>query len=270
MECTLNVVLATGISCSYVGLIYAFDYNGSDRNNPRSIKRRFLGALMSDLLGITATYMAIGRYHRDPFGVMGIHRRAIFSAAFIPAILTSVFYLGDWVMAWVDGHLSELFGLLQWRDNLTKLTWIRNRIMAPVTEELAFRACTATLMLQCLSTTATVFIAPLPFALSHLHHVFDDMKRGRTREQAVPQRVFQTSYSYLFGAYATFLFVRVGNIIAPIVCHSICNNMGLPSFEYIDSYPKRSTRILLWISYLGGFFAWMLLLMPLTDPALYS
>uniref|UniRef100_A0A0M3HJG4 CAAX prenyl protease 2 n=1 Tax=Ascaris lumbricoides TaxID=6252 RepID=A0A0M3HJG4_ASCLU len=91
---------------------------------------------------------------------------------------------------------------------------------APITEELAFRACTAALVLQCVSPISAVFIAPLPFALSHLHHIFDDMKRGKTKQQAVLHRVFQMTYSYLFGAYATFLFVRTGEYLKILLNHN--------------------------------------------------
>ncbi|VDM42168.1 unnamed protein product [Toxocara canis] len=249
MECTFNLMLAAGISCSYVGLLYAFDFNGVDRNDPQSIRRRFVAAVVNNAGGISITYAVLRRHHAHPFEVMGIHTNGALSAVVIPACLTSVCYLGTWVMTYIDGHIGSLFDLSQWRNNFSSLIWIRDTIMAPLTEELAFRACTTTLVLQCVSPMLAVFIAPLPFALSHLHHVFDDMKRGQTRQQAV---------------------LRRGNILAPIISHSICNNMGLPLFEYIDQYPKRATRTLLWCSYIFGFAAWVCLLMPLTDANLYS
>ncbi|VDN17465.1 unnamed protein product [Gongylonema pulchrum] len=45
--------------------------------------------------------------------------------------------------------------------------------------------------------------------------------------------------------------------------------MGLPLFQYIGYYPKRSTRVLLWFSYIFGFISWLCLLKPLTDSKLY-
>nr|CDQ05664.1 BMA-FCE-2 [Brugia malayi] len=204
MSILLYLSLATVISSSYVGLLYAFDFYGVDRDDPHSIKRRLLGAVLNNIISIACTYAVLCK-------VISIN-------------FTFIFFFFS---------------------------------IAPVTEEVAFRACASTLILQCLSSTVTIFVAPLPFALSHLHHIFDDMKKGYTKYEAINRRAFQTSYSYFFGAYATFLFVRTGHILAPIVSHSVCNNMGLPLLPLIDAYPKRSTRILLWFSYLLGFVLWL-------------
>lgn len=269
MESVVHLALAAGISFSYVGLLYAFDYNGVDRNSEESIRRRFLAATVNNVVGVGATYAVLKKQHSSPFSSMGIHTEGILFALILPAALTCICYLGTWVMTYIDGHLSSILDLSDWKRCFMNLTWIRDAIMAPVTEELAFRACTAALVLEVFSPKVAVFIAPLPFALSHLHHIFDDMRKGTSKQAAVLRRAFQMSYSYLFGAYATFLFVRTGNIVAPIISHSICNSMGLPLFGYIKHYPDRSTRILLWSSYIAGFVAWLLLLKPLTEPALY-
>ncbi|VDN54684.1 unnamed protein product [Dracunculus medinensis] len=61
-----------------------------------------------------------------------------------------------------------------------------------------------------------------------------------------------------------------GTVIAPIVAHSICNNMGLPLFGHINNYSKKSTRLIFWLSYIAGFVIWISLLNPLTDQNLYK
>ncbi|KAK6139920.1 hypothetical protein DH2020_026296 [Rehmannia glutinosa] len=38
----------------------------------------------------------------------------------------------------------------------------------------------------------------------------------------------QLGYTVIFGAYASFLFVRSGHLTAPLVAHIFCNFMGLP------------------------------------------
>ncbi|OMO82179.1 putative protease U48 caax prenyl protease rce1 [Corchorus capsularis] len=38
----------------------------------------------------------------------------------------------------------------------------------------------------------------------------------------------QLGYTVIFGSYASFLFIRTGNIVAPLVAHAFCNYMGLP------------------------------------------
>jgi hypothetical protein len=40
--------------------------------------------------------------------------------------------------------------------------------------------------------------------------------------------VFQLVYTTLFGWYASYLFLRTGSILPPILSHIFCNIMGLP------------------------------------------
>uniref|UniRef100_A0A0M3IPA5 Aa_trans domain-containing protein n=1 Tax=Ascaris lumbricoides TaxID=6252 RepID=A0A0M3IPA5_ASCLU len=110
MECAFNLMLAAGISCSYVGLLYAFDFNGVDRNDPSSIKRRFFAAVVNNIIGILVTYILLHRHHAEPLQVMGIHTQGALPALVLPAILTSICYLGTWVMTYIDGHIGSLFG----------------------------------------------------------------------------------------------------------------------------------------------------------------
>jgi prenyl protein peptidase len=42
--------------------------------------------------------------------------------------------------------------------------------------------------------------------------------------------VFQLAYTTLFGAYATFLYLRTGSLLAVVLVHAFCNWMGLPRF----------------------------------------
>ncbi|VDN17466.1 unnamed protein product [Gongylonema pulchrum] len=187
-DAVLYLSLATAISSSYVALLYAFDFDGVDRNDPRSVKRRFLGAAVNNIISITCTYTVLSKNHDSPFLLMGMHSRGIHLACLLPTVLTCICYLGTWVLAYVDGNLSYWLSMSDWKQRANNIIWIRDALMAPITEELAFRACASALVLQCLSSTATVFVAPLPFALSHLHHIFDDMRRGYTQCEAISRR----------------------------------------------------------------------------------
>lgn len=42
--------------------------------------------------------------------------------------------------------------------------------------------------------------------------------------------LFQLTYTTLFGAYATFLYLRTGSLLAVVLVHAFCNWMGLPRF----------------------------------------
>ncbi|KAK3698413.1 CAAX prenyl protease [Vermiconidia calcicola] len=119
--------------------------------------------------------------------------------------------------------------------------WIgyRNLIVAPITEEVVFRALTIPLFLLAkTSPTRIVFVTPAVFGLAHLHHLVDFI-RSRTPTglrsppsmiwlQGILRSTFQFAYTSLFGFFAAFVFLRTGNLYAAIVAHSFCNRMGLP------------------------------------------
>jgi prenyl protein peptidase len=76
----------------------------------------------------------------------------------------------------------------------------------------------------------TIFLSPVIFGLAHVHHFYE----FRLTHPQVPvsaallRSVLQFGYTTLFGAYATFLFVRTGSLLAVCAVHAFCNCMGLP------------------------------------------
>ncbi|RCN27520.1 CAAX amino terminal protease family protein [Ancylostoma caninum] len=164
---------------------------------------------------------------------MGFRAEGTAAATILPAVLVTVLYTGQWMMMYLDGHLWSNFSLSEWRASFNRPTWIRDAIMAPITEEVAFRCCCASLLSGCLSPLMTVIVCPLPFASSHFHHIGDDRRRGFSLSQAIARRTFQFAYTYAFGAYATYLFLTTGHALAPIVTHAMCNSLGLPMFTEI-------------------------------------
>lgn len=80
------------------------------------------------------------------------------------------------------------------------------------------------------SLTKTIFVSPLVFGLAHVHHLYE----FRITHPNVPVRaailrsVFQLGYTTLFGAYATFVYLRSGSLLAVVGMHMLCNAMGLP------------------------------------------
>lgn len=76
----------------------------------------------------------------------------------------------------------------------------------------------------------TVFVSPLVFGLAHAHHLYE----FRVSHPGVPlaaaalRSAFQLGYTTLFGAYATFVYLRTGSLLAVFAAHVLCNCMGLP------------------------------------------
>jgi prenyl protein peptidase len=76
----------------------------------------------------------------------------------------------------------------------------------------------------------TVFLTPVIFGLAHVHHFYE----FRLTNPQVPvldallRSCFQMAYTTLFGAYATFIYMRTGSLLAVCAIHAFCNSMGLP------------------------------------------
>lgn len=101
----------------------------------------------------------------------------------------------------------------------------------PVTEEILFRSAGIPLMLLAkTSVTKTIFLTPIIFGLAHMNHFYE----FRISHPQVPvaaaalRSVFQFCFTTLFGAYATFVFLRGGSLLSVCLIHAFCNSMGLP------------------------------------------
>lgn len=110
-----------------------------------------------------------------------------------------------------------------------------------MTEEVLFRAASIPLVLLArVSVPATVFVTPVIFGLAHVHHYYE-FRLSRPDASAAAsllRSAFQLSYTTLFGAYATFLFLRTGSLVAVCAVHAFCNCMGLPQvWGRVDPLP---------------------------------
>lgn len=59
--------------------------------------------------------------------------------------------------------LEPLYWFASWQD----LVWVRNHVMAPLSEEWVFRACMTPLLLQCLEPMTAVFVGPVLFGIGN-------------------------------------------------------------------------------------------------------
>lgn len=123
-------------------------------------------------------------------------------------------------------------------------------------------------------------MSPLIFGLAHLHHFYEfRVTHPRTPLHiAIARSILQLSYTSLFGAYATFLFLRTGSLLAVILVHAFCNCMGLPRLwgqldpywlqDDSDSTSASSQKVWTVVYYLllvGGLIAWWQNLYTLTE-----
>ncbi|KAL8652004.1 MAG: hypothetical protein Q9226_004449 [Calogaya cf. arnoldii] len=112
-------------------------------------------------------------------------------------------------------------------------SWIgwRNYVGGPVTEEILFRSLLVPLhLLTPLSPTHIILLTPLYFGIAHIHHFYEFVLTHPHTPwtPSIIRSVFQFTYTTMFGWYATFVFIRTGNVIAVILAHTFCNWAGLP------------------------------------------
>jgi len=173
-------------------------------------------------------------------------------------------------------------------------TW-RNIVAGPFTEEVLFRSSSIPLMLLAQTpVTRTIFLTPIIFGLAHFHHFYEFRVSHPSAPliQGLLRSVVQLCYTTLFGAYANFLLLRTGSLLAIFVVHAFCNCMGFPRFwgrvdpyeyEYDDDEyssrdgkksknSKRAPPSILWsvvyyVLLVAGAFGFYTLLGPLTESA---
>ncbi|KAI2642778.1 CaaX protease [Xylaria nigripes] len=149
-------------------------------------------------------------------------------------LLTAILFSGPlYETLLVEGQWRRWLSLQPISELLT--SWIpwRNVIAGPLTEEVLFRSAAVPLMLVAqTSVVRTIFLSPLIFGLAHVHH-FYEFRLTHPHDPitaAFLRSLLQLTYTSLFGAYATFLFLRTGSLLAIFVVHAFCNIMGLPRF----------------------------------------
>ncbi|KAI1431606.1 CaaX protease [Xylaria sp. CBS 124048] len=147
-------------------------------------------------------------------------------------LLTAILFSGPlYETLVVDGEWRRWLSLEPTKELFTGWIRWRNIIAGPLTEEVLFRSASVPLMLVAqTSVPRTIFLSPVIFGLAHFHH-FYEFRLTHPQEPvstALIRSLFQLSYTSLFGAYATFLFLRTGSLLAIFVVHAFCNIMGLP------------------------------------------
>jgi len=119
-----------------------------------------------------------------------------------------------------------------------------------------------------------IFVTPIIFGLAHIHHFYE----FRLTHPHVPvlaavaRSLLQLTYTTLFGAYATFLFLRTGSLLSIIIVHAFCNSMGLPRvWGSVQPYwlnPNQSASkwtLLYYVLLVAGAVAWWQQLWALTE-----
>lgn len=205
------------------------------RDAPSVIRARIRSVSLSCAICTLTTSLILSRYASlSPSAIF--HLLGVYPLALIPAVkilfLTALLFLGPLYSYFiVEKGYKQWSTLLPLRETVTEWTDYRNYIAGPITEEILFRSSSLPpLLLSQAPLSSTLFLSPLIFGLSHIHHFYE----FRLTHPAVPvsasllRSVFQLGYTTLFGSYANFLYLRTGSLLGVCAVHAFCNCMGLP------------------------------------------
>ena len=241
------------VSLFYVSSLYMFvpaRIRSLDRDNPSHIKVRLSIVIVVSVV-LSMSYSPIFCENGCLSNFMG-----------------SKEYLGWKNMSFDDGkvllHSMVLFCMpliLEGRAKLLSVIYhypiyqfLRNIVIGPMTEEIVFRGClVAPLLCSGFSVLQTTFTAALFFGSVHIHHLIAKLQNGVPFKNAFLTTAFQFTYTYLFGAFSTYAFIKTGSIVGISMSHSFCNFMGLPNLSFLQPWSKLYT--LRWLISTGFFLS---------------
>ncbi|XP_015259128.1 PREDICTED: CAAX prenyl protease 2 [Cyprinodon variegatus] len=220
--CWLSVLSCLLLACSYVGSLYVWR-SDLPRDHPAVIKRRFTSVLI--VSGLSPLFVwcwrefTAVRTAAPLFSLLGIRLEGFIPAIVLPLLLTMVLFLGPLMQLAMDCPWSLMDGIgvaldpCFWTLCFSDMRWLRNQVVAPLTEELVFRACMLPMLVPCAGPLTAIFTCPLFFGVAHFHHVIELLRfRQATLSGILLSAVFQFSYTAVFGAYTAFIFIRTGEL----------------------------------------------------------
>ena len=131
------------------------------------------------------------------------------------------------------GSSAPFFSFSSFFPGFPQATTLRDLVIAPLTEELAFRGCLLPTLLLLSGKQATALAASsAAFAAAHLHHaaatLLSPTLPPKQRRAVLWNALLQLLYTFAFGAAAGALLLASGSLAAPVAAHSLANFLGLP------------------------------------------
>uniref|UniRef100_A0A3P8TJ62 CAAX prenyl protease 2 n=1 Tax=Amphiprion percula TaxID=161767 RepID=A0A3P8TJ62_AMPPE len=266
VKCWVSVLSCFLLACLYVGSLYVWR-SSLPRDHPSVIKHLCVSVLLVSALSpaVVKTWMhwvdvrvsihGSSSLILFSFTSPGSHKQLFYSTQ-------QVFYLGPFVHSAMDdpdgftGELQSALDVQSWRLCMRDAVWLRNQVVAPVTEELVFRGAMLPMLVPCAGPTAAIFVAPLFFGVAHFHHVIEQRRLGKDNILTSSSRLIKS-----------VICVSEGHVVGPVLCYSFCNSQGLPDVTSALQHPQHPALL---FSYLMGILLFLVLLFPLTDPFFYG
>lgn len=200
----------------YVGVLY-LPFNTGRRDSRQVIISRMV--TLSILTICVECYVV----YRIPMVVAKTPTTRRIPSFFAGLSLTLLLYVGHLVVTPLRQLVTYSF-----MDTPSRAIAWRNYVFAPMLEEIVFRR--QTLLLWMDQTTVWRIIFPSAmFALAHVHNV---------HRLGLVTMCFHMAYTFLFGIYASVLYVNTETVWAPFAAHVVCNILEFPNFPAIAAHRR--------------------------------
>lgn len=134
--------------------------------------------------------------------------------------------------------------------DLTSFYTFRSCFVAPITEEMIYRAFTCTLWESAGFTWCQViFLSPFIFGLSHFHKYF--LGSGPSRDRLLGS-LGQCGFTTLFGWWEAFIWLKTHNFFLIFSIHAFCNYLGFPDFQKALKWRFPTQKLIISVSYFVG------------------
>ena len=184
---------------------------------------------------------------------------------FGPVILVAVLFAGPIVTAAASIIAQPPGDVLRtmyfYRPSVTTF---RALVVAPVSEEVVFRAAALPLLVAAgASHSGALFASAALFSVAHVHHYLDHKAQGLAHNVAVRIVAVQLTFTGAFALLSAHAFLKSGSLVGIIVAHTLANAMGPPDVSFWVSvrHPGHWARGLIAVAYVLGIFGffWLLL-----------
>lgn len=234
-----------GVAASYVAAVQLAGGPRAARDDPSVAARRSAAALAASALCWLPCALA-GRF------AAACLRSTLLQPPFAPAAaalaLCLALFAAPLLLAFRDSRAAATTAAPTWhasrgpasssqsQPQAHPVLRLRNLLVAPLTEEWAFRACMAPLLLSQRWRPAHVaLVCPLFFGAAHAHHALNLRFALRWPWRRIAAATAsQLAYTTPFGALATALLLRGGSLAAPVAAHALCNALGVPDLRRVS------------------------------------
>lgn len=254
---TTGFILSSLISFGYVFILYLDKsvVNGKEinRNDPKVISSRIskvvalsviILAIFPSLVGkisgepINKVYAELGflpglkfRYGEFHFetGHIGLFIRDVLQSL----LLISILFIGPLIDGAFFTSSDPAYLIKDLKLQLSTLQGIRDLIVGPLTEEIIYTSVTIVTLYQVsdISTKTLIFLPPVFFSFAHFHHAFELFTKNTPIHIIGAIITFQLFYTFLFGIFTNFIFLRTNNLWSCFLVHSFANFFGVPKFK---------------------------------------